>query len=130
MRKVSLVILLLVTVLVFNGAANAQPAKTEDASQVAKVKTTVQKRGIGEKSKIKVKLRNKDEVKGYISKIEDASFDLTDAKTGQVTTIQFVNVEKVQGPGLSTGAKIGVTVGVAVAIVAIVFAAEFKAHGY
>jgi hypothetical protein len=130
MRKVSPVILLLVTVLVFNSAADAQPAKTEDGSQAAKIKATLQKRGVGEKSKVKVRLRTKEEVKGYISRIEDTSFNLTDSKTGQSTTIQFVNVEKVQGPGLSTGAKIGITAGVAVAIVAIVFAAEFKAHGY
>lgn len=130
MRKVSPVILLLVTVLVFNSAADAQPAKTEDGSQAAKVKTALQKRGVGEKSKVKVRLRTKEEIKGYISKIEDESFDLTDSKTGQATTIQFVNVERVQGPGLSTGAKIGITAGVAVAIVAIVFAAEFKARGY
>ena len=130
MRKVSLVILLLVAVLVLNSAADAQFTNTEDASQTAKVKAALQKRGVGEKSKVKVRLRTKEEVKGYISKIEDASFDLTDSKTGQATTIQFVHVEKVQGPGLSKGAKVGITVGVAVAIVAIVFAAEFKAHGY
>jgi hypothetical protein len=130
MRKVSLVVLLVVSVLVFNGAVDAQAAKTQDGSESAKVKAVVQKRGVGEKSKVKVTLRSKEEVKGYISKIEDGSFDVTDSKTGQVTTIQFVNVEKVQGPGLSKGAKIGITVGVAVAIVAGVFAAEFKSHGY
>jgi hypothetical protein len=37
-----------------------------------KVKASVQKRGIGEKSRVKVKLRNKEEIKGYINKIEDA----------------------------------------------------------
>jgi len=122
--------LLLVVVLVFNSVAVAQAAQTQEASQATKLKAAVQKRGIGEKSRVKVRLRNKTEVKGYISKTEDASFDVTDPTTGQATTIPYANVERVQGAGLSKGAKIGIIVGVAVAIVVVVFAAEFKTHGY
>jgi hypothetical protein len=95
-----------------------------------KVKASVQKRGIGEQSRVKVKLRNKEEIKGYINKIEDASFDVTDKTTGQATTILYIDVERIQGAGLSKGAKIGIIAGVGVAIVAVVFAAELKAHGY
>jgi len=132
MRKISLgthFSFLLVGLLVFNTLV-AQATPTEDMSRTAKVKATVQKRGIGEKSRVKVRLRNKEEVKGYISKIEDASFDVTDKTTGQATTILYVDVERVQGSGLSKGAKIGIIAGAAVTIVAIVFAAELKAHGY
>jgi len=132
MRKISLrkhFSFLLVALLVFNSLV-VQATPTEDMFRTAKVKATVQKRGIGEKSRVKVRLRNKEEVKGYISKIEDASFDVTDKTTGQATTILYVNVERVQGSGLSKGAKIGIIAGAAVAIVAIVFAAELKAHGY
>jgi len=133
MRKISLgkhFSFLLVGLLVFNSLV-AQATPTEDVFRTAKVKATVQKRGIGEKSKVKVRLRNKkEEVKGYISKIEDASFDVTDKTTGQATTILYVDVERVQGSGLSKGAKIGIIAGAAVTIVAIVFAAELKAHGY
>jgi hypothetical protein len=132
MRKISLrkdFSFLLVALLVFNSLV-VQATPTEDMFRTAKVKATVQKRGIGEKSRVKVRLRNKEEVKGYISKIEDASFDVTDKITGQATTILYVNVERIQGSGLSKGAKIGIIAGAAVAIVAIVFAAELKAHGY
>ncbi len=61
--------LLLVAVLVFNSVAVPQATQTQGASPAAKVKAEVQKRGIGEKSRVKVRLRNKTEVKGYISKI-------------------------------------------------------------
>ena len=120
----------LVLLLVFSSVASAQATLAEEPSQAAKAKAAVQKRGIGEKSKVRVKLRNNAEVKGYISKIEDASFDVTDKSSRQVTTIPYANVERVQGVGLSKGAKIGIIAGVGVAIVVIVFAAEFKAHGY
>jgi hypothetical protein len=124
------VTLLLVVVLVFNSVAVAQAMQVEEASRANKLKATVQRRGIGEKSRVKVKLRNNAEVKGYISRIEDASFDVTDKSTGQATKIHYADVERIQGAGLSKGAKIGIVVGVAVVIVAVVFAAGLKSHGY
>lgn len=133
MRKISLgkhFTNLLVALLVFNSLGTAQATQTEEMFRTTKLKASLQKRGIGEKSRVKVRLRNKEEIKGYISKIEDASFDVTDKTVGQATTILYVDVERVQGSGLSKGAKIGIIAGAAVAIVAVVFAAEFKAHGY
>lgn len=121
--------LLLVALMVFNSAAVTQ-VTPQDASQIAKVKTSLQKRGIGEKSRVKVRLRNKAEVKGYISRIEDASFEVTDRSSGRATTILYADVERVQGAGLSTGAKIGIIVGAAVVIVAVVIAVGVCGAGY
>src|SRR6266699_1984178 len=123
-------ILLLVAVVVSNSVAVTQATQTQGASQAAKVKTEVQKRGIGEKSRVKVRLRNKAEVKGYISKIEDASFDVIDKKTGRATTIPYADVEKVQGSGLSKGAKIGIIAGVAVVTFVVVIAVAVCRAGY
>src|SRR6266700_6094511 len=98
--------LLLVAVLVLNSVAAPPTTQAQEASRSAKVKAEVQRRGIGEKSRVRVRLRNKEEVKGYISKIEDASFDVTDKNAGRATTIPYVGVEKIRGSGLSKGAKI------------------------
>jgi len=76
----------------------------------------VQKRGIGEQSKVKVLLKDKMEVKGYISKIDADSFQVTDKKNGEVRTISYGEVEKVRGPGLSRGTKIAIAVVVAGAL--------------
>jgi hypothetical protein len=122
--------LLLVAVLVLNSVAVPQTMQTREASQSAKVKAEVQKRGSGEKSQVRVRLWNKEEVKGYISKIEDASFDVTDKNTGRPTTISYVDVEKVKGVGLSKGAKIGIAIGVAVVVVAVAFAVGLSRAGY
>ncbi|SRR5947208_2228785 len=121
--------LLLVAVLMFNSVAVAQATQAQEASQ-SKIKAEVQRRGIGEKSRVKVRLRNKTQVKGYISKIEDASFDVTDKNTGQATTIPYADVEKVQGSGLSKGAKIGIIAGVAVVTFVVVIAVAFRSLGY
>src|SRR6266571_6255299 len=122
--------ILLVAVLVFNHVAVPQATQTQGASPAAKVKAEVQNRGIGEKSRVKVRLRNKAEVKGYISKIEDASFDVIDKKTGRATTIPYADVERVQGSGLSKGAKIGIIAGVAVVTFVVVIAVAFRSLGY
>jgi len=122
--------LLLVASLVFTSTAFAdqaalasepQQGQAAETPQVAKIKAQVQKRGAGEKSKVRVTLANGTMVKGYISKIEDSSFEVNGSKTGQATSISYTDVQKIQGPGLSTGVKvaIGVSVGLAVAAAVI-----------
>jgi hypothetical protein len=85
----------------------------------------VQKRGAGEKSKVRVTLGNGTMVKGYISKIEESSFDVNPNKNGQVNSISYIDVQKIQGPGLSKVAKVGIVVAVGVAIVALVIGIEY-----
>ena len=123
-----LVSLLLVSLLVWNEASFAGPAtparqalqsQTQEASQVAKIKAKVQKRGMGETSRVKVKLVNGTEVKGYISKIEEVSFTVADKKTGQTITVPYADVQKIGGPGISRGGKIAL-VAVAVGVVVLV----------
>lgn len=80
--------------------------------QAAKAKNEVQKRGIGERSRVKVTLRNKTEVKGYISQIDADSFQVTDKKNGQSTTISYQDTMTVRTNGMSTVAKIAIGAGV------------------
>ena len=126
---------LLIALLIFSSqefadqatlAPEAQQGQAAEAPQAAKIKTQVQKRGADEKSKVRVTLENGTVVKGYISKIDDLSFEVTSNKTGQATSIVYTNVRKVQGPGLSTGEKIGIGVGVAVVVVAIIFVVAWE----
>jgi hypothetical protein len=122
--------LLLVAVLVFDSLAVTQATQPQEASQIAKVEAEVQKRGVGEKSRVKVRLRNEGEVKGHLSKIEDASFDVTDKNTGHATTIPHADVERVQRAGLSKGAKIGIISGVAVVAIIVVIAVAASKTGF
>lgn len=95
----------------------------------AKVKLTVQKRGTGEHSKVKVTLRDKSEVKGYISQIGPDSFQVTDHKSGRVTPIAYQEVEKVRKSGLSTGAKIAIAAGVGLGIAVAASLGSLAASG-
>jgi len=81
-----------------------------------KVKSEVQKRGTGEKATVAVTLRDKSEVKGYISQINADSFEVTDKKTAKVSTVTYDVVDRVRGGGLSRNAKIAIWVGVGAAV--------------
>jgi hypothetical protein len=114
------VCVLVINFIIFNSVAFAAQI-TEGTSHIVKVKDQVRKRGIGEKSRVKANLANGTEVKGYVSKIEETSFDVTE-KTGHTVTIAYADVRNIRGPGLSKGAKIGIGVGVAVGGLAIIVA--------
>ena len=95
--------------------------QTAGSKNAAKIKAEVQKRGIGKQARVKVTLRNETEVKGYVSQIDDASFQITNPKTQDVTTVAYAEVKKVRGPGLSKVASIAIGI-VAVAGVLILIA--------
>ena len=90
--------------------------KLSQSEGASKVKTQVQERGTGEKAKVKVSLRDKTEIKGYISQINADSFQVTDNKTGKISTVSYDAVDRVRGRGLSRGAKIAIWVGVGAAV--------------
>ncbi len=73
----------------------------------------------GEKSpeQVKVKVRQGSEVRGYVSKVGQDSFDVTE-KTGKTVTIAYGDVVKVQKPGMSKGAKIGIAAGAIAFVIA------------
>ena len=86
-------------------------APTDIPAQSEKAKQEVEKRGVGQRSRAKIKLRDGSEVKGYISKISDTSFEITD-KAGNPVNIRYSDVAKVKNPGLSRTAKIAIGAGV------------------
>lgn len=115
--------------LVYNSAvfagqaapASSTTVQAQETPQAAKIKAKVQNRGTGKNSRVRAKLVNGTEVKGYISKIEEASFTVTDEKTGQTTTVSYADVQKIRGPGLSKGGVIAlVAVGGAVVVLVVI----------
>jgi hypothetical protein len=71
-------------------------------------------------------------MKGYISKVDESSFAITDKKSGLTTTISYADAQRVRGPGLSQGAKIVIVSAVVVGVVAlavVVFIHEVNSGG-
>jgi hypothetical protein len=106
------------------------PAVAGNSLLADKAKAEVQRRGAGEKSHVKVRLRDKTQLKGYISRIDTDSFQLREEKTGKELTIAYDSVENIHGRGLSTGAKVAIGIGVGAAIgVAVMLALVISFHG-
>ena len=76
------------------GSEDSRRFKDERATSA---KNEVQKRGIGKRSKVKVTLRDRTEIKGYISQIDADSFQVTDKKGGQVRTVSYQNASSSLG---------------------------------
>src|SRR5215470_9846613 len=134
MKSLSLILAL---ILGFQGVAAAgemmpvsvgEEGQTQESGQAATIKAEVQKRGSGENSRVRVNLRSGAELKGYISKIDERSFEVMD-HSGKVTTISYTDAARVRGTGLSKGAQIGIVVGVGLAVTVAALALEFRDFG-
>lgn len=100
--------------------ASAQ-TQSRDEQNTASVKAAVEKRLANKKTKVKVKLRSGEQLKGQINQSDDTGFTITQDKTNSQTKISYADVEKVSGRGgLSTAAKIGIIAAIAVGVLAIV----------
>ena len=120
-RKVmTLVLVALVINLAGARLAYAESKEEKQARFAEKVKANVLKLGTGESARVKVKLRDKGKVEGYINDAGTDTFTVTDRKTGVATTIAYPDVKSVQGNNLSTGAKIAIGVGIAATIIFII----------
>jgi hypothetical protein len=100
--------------------SEVQAKKLVEGEPAAKAKGEVQKRGAGQSSRVRVTLRNQSEVKGYISQIDAETLQVTEKKSGRVTTIAYQDVARIRGGGMSAGVKIAIATGIGVAVIVIV----------
>ena len=100
--------------------AYAASKEEKEARFAEKVKASVLKLGSGEAVRVKVKLRDKTKLEGYISAADEESFTVTNSKTGIATKVAYPQVKSVQGNNLSTKAKIAIGAGIAAAVIFII----------
>jgi hypothetical protein len=141
--------LFLVIVLAINSAGPALHAleipendRVESAEQrkAARVKAEVTRRGVGHTARVRVKLRDKHELKGHVIQIDEDSFQMVvdpdglDAQSprDRMITIRYSDVEKVHGPrsrAASVAIGVGLTVA-AIAALALIVVAEVYKHNH
>jgi preprotein translocase subunit SecF len=131
-EKVFKKVLSLVLVAFLLSVAGVRPAyaasKEEKETRFAeKVKEGIRKLGTGADARIEVKLRDKTELKGYVSAAGEDSFVVVDEKTSATSTVTYSQVKQVKGNNLSTAAKIAI--GVGVILLPIMIALFFVATG-
>jgi len=97
------------------GAASAE----KDAKRADKVRTQLAKLGTGKDTRIKVELRDKTKLQGYVSAADADTFSVTDDK-GNTTAVPYQQVKKARGNNLSTGAKIAIGIGIGIGVLIII----------
>jgi hypothetical protein len=90
--------------LYISAPAAAAVRAGQKAPALEKVKANVAKRA-GKKKRVTVELQDGSKLKGYVSQAGEDSFTLTDAKTGQATTLNYRDVSKVRGQGMAAWKK-------------------------
>ena len=95
--------------------ALAKSSPEKEARRVEKVRTQLARLGTGKEAFVRLELRDKTRLEGYISEANAESFVVTD-KAGKATTVAYPQVGKARGNNLSTGAKIAIGIGVGVGV--------------
>jgi hypothetical protein len=99
--------------------AFAATSVEKEAKRAEKVRTQLSKLGTGADARIRVVLRDKTKLEGFVSQAGADTFAVTDA-AGRTTTVDYGQVGKAQGNNLSTGAKIGIGIGVGVGVTLLI----------
>ena len=107
--------------------AFAGTSAKKDAERAEKVRAQFSKLGTGKDAQVRVELRDKTKLEGYLSEAGADSFTVT-ARDGKTTTVPYQDVKKAQGNNLSTGTKIAIGAGIAAAVVLIILYSMYAAN--
>ena len=99
--------------------ALAATAAEKEAKRAEKVRTQLAKLGTGADARIKLELRDKTRLEGFVSEAGADTFAVTD-RTGRTTTVGYGQVGKTQGHNLSTGAKIAIGIGIGAGVTLLI----------
>jgi hypothetical protein len=99
--------------------AFAATSAEKEAKRAEKVRTQLAKLGTGMDARIKLELRDKTKLEGFVSEAGAESFVVTDS-AGKATAVAYPQVRKAQGHNLSTGAKIAIGVGIGAGVTLLI----------
>jgi hypothetical protein len=111
---------LLIPLLAIQPAMAASKAEREAAKRAKfaeEVKTGIATLGVGPDSWIKLTLRDKRKIDGYVTEVRDDAVVVMDKQTATQTVVPYPDVTKVQGNNLSMRTKIIIWSAVAAGII-------------
>jgi hypothetical protein len=119
LKKICSVVLAALLIQSVAVPAFAKSDAEKEAKRAEKVRTQLAKLGTGKDARVRLELRDKTKLEGYISEAGAESVVVTDS-AGKTTAVAYPQVKKARGNNLSTGAKIGIGIGIGAAIVLLV----------
>ncbi len=100
--------------------ASAATKAEKEARRAEKVRTQLARLGTGSDARIKLELRDKTKLEGFVSHAGADTFAVTD-RAGKTTTVEYSQVSKARGHNLSTGAKIAIGIGIGAGVTLLIF---------
>jgi len=98
----------------------AQSDSDLERNRVERIKTNIYRLENSGKTKIVVRLKSGAKLKGYLTKINEDAFDITNYKTNQTLPVAYRDVAQVKQQGFSKAAKFAIGIGVVALIVVLV----------
>ena len=108
--------LLLLSAFGFQGAG-AQSLVDQQATE--KIRTKVLKMGVGVNARVAVKLRDNNQLNGYISDADQDSFTVVERGSGSSKTISYADTQSVKKAGSGVSAKTLIILGAVAAGAAV-----------
>ena len=108
--------------------AFAKSDAEEAARRGEKVRTRLAKLGTGKDALVSLELRDKTELKGYISEAGAEGFVVTDP-AGRATAVAYPQVKRAQGNNLSTEAKIAIGMGIVAVVLTTLALISLRSEG-
>ena len=99
--------------------AFAATSAEKEAKRAEKVRTQLAKLGTGTDARVRLILRDKTKLEGFVSEAGAETFAVTD-RAGKTTTVQYGQVSKAKGHNLSTGAKIAIGIGIGAGVTLLI----------
>ena len=127
LKKIFTVIISALLLQAAAAPAFAGTSARKDAERAEKVRAQFAKLGTGKDALVRVELKDKTKIEGYLSEAGADSFTVTN-REGKATTAPYRDVKKAHGNNLSTGAKIGIGAGVAAAVVLLILYSMYAAN--
>ncbi len=99
----------------------ASPGLNKETRLVQRVKAGVARLGVGPEVLVKVKLKDKTKLAGYLSEVGDEYFSVTGIETGRTTAVAYPDVAQVQGNNLSTKVKIVIAASIITGVIIVLY---------
>ena len=99
--------------------ALAKSAAEKESKRAETVRAKLAKLGTGSDARIKLILRDKTRLEGYVSEAGPEGFVVVN-KAGVATAVAYPQVAKAKGHNLSTGAKVAIGIGIGAGITLLI----------
>ena len=119
LKKICSVALAALLIQAFAAPALAKSAAEKESQRAEKMRTQLAKLGTGADAQVRLVLRDKTKLEGYISEAGPESFVVVN-KAGAATTVAYPQVAKAKGNNLATGAKIAIGIGIGAGVTLLI----------